>query len=71
MYKIQVTYFCTTNQYKPVAAIVQVPSLMTFKKNEQYWVNRAKLQIMAKRRWTSEDMEKFGYTEYKVMTVKG
>jgi hypothetical protein len=65
MVKIQVTYFDTTGKYKPVASVIEVPSTYSFYKKREYWVNRAKSIIKAKRYWTDDDMEKFGYTEYK------
>jgi hypothetical protein len=65
MVKIQITYFDTTGKYKPVASVIEVPSTYSFYKKREYWVNRAKSIIKAKRYWTDDDMEKFGYTEYK------
>lgn len=65
MVKIQVTYFDTTGKYKPVASVIEVPSTYSFYKKREYWVNRAKSMIKAKRYWTDDDMQKFGYTEYK------
>ncbi len=68
--KIQVTFFCETNKYKPVSTIIEVPSSYHFVKNKAYWIGRAKTSIMAKRYWTSADMEKFGYTIHKERIVK-
>ena len=65
MVKIQITYFDTTGKYKPVASVIEVPSTYSFYKKREYWVNRAKSIIKAKRYWTDDDMKKFGYTEYK------
>ncbi len=65
MVKIQVTYFDTTGKYKPVASVIEVPSTYSFIKRKEYWINRAKSMIKAKRYWTDDDMQKFGYTEYK------
>lgn len=65
MVKIQITYFDTTGKYKPVASVIEVPNTYSFYKKREYWVNRAKSIIKAKRYWTDDDMEKFGYTEYK------
>lgn len=65
MVKIQITYFCTTGQYKPVSTVIEVPSTYNFYKRKNYWYERAKLNIRAKRYWSNEDMEKFGYTEVK------
>lgn len=67
--KIQVTYFCTTNQFKPVSAIIEVPSGYDFHKRKNYWISRARAQIMAKRHWTDDDMEKFNYTEVKTRII--
>lgn len=65
MVKIQVTYFDPNGKYKPVASIIEVPSTYSFCKNKEYWVSRARQLIRNKRYWTEEDMQKFGYTEYK------
>lgn len=65
MMKIQVTYFCTTGQYKPVATVIEVPSSYDFYKRKNYWLNRAKTLIKNKRYWTEDDMRKYGYTEVK------
>lgn len=67
--KIQVTYFCATNKFKPVSAIVEVPSSYDFYKRKQYWISRARAQIMAKRHWTNEDMQKFDYTKVKTRII--
>lgn len=68
--KLQVTFFCNNGKYKPVAAIVQPPSSYHYIKNKDYWIHRAKLIVKAKRHWTDEDMEKYGYTDHKVMIIK-
>lgn len=65
MVKIQVTYFDPNGRYKPVASVIEVPSTYAFCKNKEYWVSRARQLIRNKRYWTEEDMQKFGYTEYK------
>ena len=65
MIQVQITYFCTTGQYKPISTVVRVPSTYDLYKRKEYWYERAKKNIMAKRYWTNEDMEKFGYTEVK------
>lgn len=65
MVKIQVTYFDPNGKYKPVASVIEVPSTYSFCKNKEYWVSRARQLIRNKRYWTEEDMQKFGYTEYK------
>lgn len=63
--KIQVTYFCESGKYKPVSAVVEVPSTYSFYKNKSYWTQRAKAQIKSKRYWSDMDMLNFGYTEVK------
>lgn len=63
MIKVQVTYFCTNGKYKPISTVISVPSTFDLYKRKQYWYERAKRNIMAKRYWTNEDMEKYGYTE--------
>ena len=65
MVKIQVTYFDPNGKYKPVASVIEVPNTYSFCKNKEYWVSRARQLIRYKRYWTEEDMQKFGYTEYK------
>lgn len=65
MLKVQVTYFCTNGKYKPVASVIEVPSSYDFYKRKEYWLNRAKTLIKNKRYWTEEEMQNFGYTEYK------
>jgi hypothetical protein len=69
MVKVQVTYFDTTGKYKPVASIIEVPSTYDFYKRKNYWLARAKTLIKNKRYWTEEDMQKFGYTEYKARFI--
>lgn len=68
--KIQVTYFDTNGRYKPVASIIEPPSSYHFTKNKEYWLQRARILIRAKRNWTEKEMEKFGYTDYKCRIVK-
>jgi hypothetical protein len=63
--KIQVTYFCESGKYKPVATVIEVPSTYSFHKNKAYWIARAKKNIQAKRYWSDMDMLNFGYTEVK------
>ena len=63
MLKVQITYFCTNGKYKPVSAVVNVPSTYDLYKRKQYWYDRAKAVIKSKRYWTDKDMENFGYTE--------
>jgi hypothetical protein len=65
MIQVQITYFCTTGKYKPVSAVVRVPSTYDLYKRKEHWYGRAKAIIKAQRYWSDEDMEKFGYTEVK------
>lgn len=69
MVKVQVTYFCTNGKYKPISTVIDVPSTYSLFKNKEYWYNRAKTNIKAKRYWTDEDMKKYGYTEVKARVL--
>jgi len=68
--KIQVTYFCETNKYMPISTTIEVPSSYHFIKNREYWRQRALLRILAKRYWTIDDLQKFGYTICKERVLK-
>lgn len=66
---IQVTYFNEGNHYKPVSTTIEVPSTYSFYKMKAYYLHRAKQNICAARYWTFEDMEKYGYINFKVRIV--
>ena len=69
--KIQVTFFCDTNKYKPIATVIEVPSFHNYMQRKAYWLERAKASIRAKRYWSAEEMESFGYTVHKERILKG
>lgn len=64
--KIQVTFDCESGKYKPVSTLIEVPSTYAFYRKKEYWISRAKERIKAQRYWTDKDMEKFGYTSYRM-----
>ena len=68
--KIQVTYYCTTGKYKPISTTVDVPNTHQFMLKKDYYIQRAKLRIMAKRYWSEKNMSNYGYTEYKTRIYK-
>ena len=72
--KYQVTLYCTTGAYKPVACIVnnQQDSDADLSMDKQ---ERKKMQkigvkkICEKRYWQLSDLTRYGYTRYKIMAV--
>ena len=68
--KIQVTFFCDNGKYKPVVAVVNIPSSYDFYKRKKYWIARARKLVESKRYWSDEDMENFGYTITKAKICK-
>jgi len=72
--KYQVTLFCTTGAYKPVACIVNNEQAddtdLSHDKTERKKIQRAGVvKICQKRYWSLKDLTKFGYTKYKIRTA--
>jgi hypothetical protein len=63
---LQVTLFDVTGKYRPVSTLVKVESVAWFKEHSKEVKEQAIKQICLKRRWTGEDLIKFGYTQLKV-----
>ena len=72
--KYQVTLFCTTGAYKPVACIVnneQVDNTdLSMDKQERKKMQKIGVKkICEKRYWQLSDLTRYGYTRYKIMAV--
>ena len=72
--KYQVTLFCTTGAYKPVACIVnntQTEDIdLSMDKQERKKIQRAGVKkICEKRYWQLTDLVRYGYTKYKIRAV--
>ncbi len=72
--KYQVTLFCTTGAYRPVACIVNNEQAddadLSQDKTERKKIQRAGVvKICQKRYWSLQDLAKFGYTKYKIRTA--
>ena len=72
--KYQVTLFCTTGAYRPVACIVNNEQAdgadLSQDKTERKKIQRAGVvKICQKRYWSLQDLTKFGYTKYKIRTA--
>lgn len=62
--KIQFTLFCTNGKYRPIATIIDVPTVEELENKEhfEYWKKRALNRIAAARYKTGADLMKSGYT---------
>lgn len=72
--KYQVTLFCTTGKYKPVACIVnnEQPDNLdwTLDKDKRKELQRkGVIKIAQKRYWTQSDLKKYNYTKCKMRAV--
>ena len=65
MLNYQVTLTSTTGQYKAVSAIVKAEKITT-KEEKQKVINKGIVKIAQQRRWTNQDLKKFGYTKVKI-----
>lgn len=69
--KYQVTLFCSTGEYKPVACIVNhiqaVDVDLSLDKIERNKIQReGVIKICQKRLWDLKDLKKYSYTKYKI-----
>lgn len=72
--KYQVTLFCTTGAYKPVACIINNEQaedidLSTDKQERKKMQKAGVIKICQKRLWTLSDLARYGYTRYKIRAV--
>ena len=72
--KYQVTLFCTTGAYRPVACIVNNEQAdntdLSMDKIERKKMQKAGVKkICEKRYWQLSDLSKYGYTRYKIRAV--
>ena len=65
MLNYQVTLTSTTGQYKAVSTIVKAEKITT-KEEKQKVINKGIVKIAQQRRWTNQDLKKFGYTKVKI-----
>ena len=65
MLNYQVTLTSTTGQYKAVSTIVKAEKITT-KEDKQGVINKGIIKIAQQRRWTNQDLKKFGYTKVKI-----
>lgn len=73
--KYQVTLFSTTGAYKPVACIVNNQqdndADLSMDRQERKKIQKAGvIKICQKRYWTLSDLNKYGYTKYKMKVVE-
>ena len=72
--KYQVTLFCTTGAYRPVACIVNNEQakdvdLSNDKQERKKMQKAGVVKICQKRYWSLADLTKYGYTKYKIRAV--
>ena len=72
--KYQVTLFCTTGAYKPVACIVSNEQAedvdLSMDKQERKKMQKIGVKkICQKRYWQLSDLTKYGYTKYKIRAI--
>jgi hypothetical protein len=72
--KYQVTLYCTTGAYRPVACIVNNQQAddtdLSMDKQERKKIQKqGVIKICQKRYWTVADLAKYGYTKYKMRAV--
>ncbi len=72
--KYQVTLFCTTGAYKPVACIInneqtEDTDLSTDKEIRKKMQKMGVKKICEKRLWQLSDLARYGYTRYKIRAV--
>ena len=65
MLNYQVTLVSTTGLYKAVSTIVKAEKIAT-KEDKQGVINKGIVKIAQQRRWTNQDLKKFGYTKVKI-----
>lgn len=66
MFKLQVTMM-SNKGFRPVSALVDVPSVKEFKANPKKYRDEGVLKICAKRKWRWQDVQQYGYdSEIKV-----
>lgn len=75
IYKYQVTLFCTTGQYRPVASIVKVEqntsedlSLTNTEERKQI-IKQGITNICIKRNWRSDKIKEYSYLKVKIRRV--
>lgn len=64
----QVTLFCADGKYKPVSALVKMPSKVDLKdeKIKKEIQTKGIQKICIKRLWSNVDLKKYGYTRIKI-----
>ena len=72
--KYQVTLFCPSGEYKPVAAIVNYPQNtdedLSLDKYIRIKIQRCGIiKICQKRLWSTADLKKYNFTRYKIKAV--
>lgn len=72
--KYQVTLFCPTGEYKPVAAIVNYPQDsnidLSLDKTARIEIQKCGIiKICQKRLWSIADLKKYNFTKYKIRAV--
>lgn len=72
--KYQVTLFCPSGEYKPVACIVNYEQagaldLSHDKASRKELQKLGVVKICQKRYWTTKDLKKYNYTRYKIRAV--
>lgn len=65
MIQIQMTLFSTTGKYKPISTIMDVNSVRDFNQNRSSYKRKALERICARRYWGTDDLNRYGYTDWK------
>ncbi len=66
MITLQYTLFDKQGRYKPVSTLVLVQSVQYYNEHKREIKQKALTKICVKRRWTKEDLLRFGYTTSKI-----
>lgn len=75
VYKYQVTLFCTTGQYRPVASIVKVnqdtPEDLSLTNTEERKkiIKQGITNICIKRNWRSDKIKEYSYLKGKIRKI--
>jgi len=67
--KYQVTLFCASGKYKPVASIIDVDHIET-REQKLAAIRKGTEKICIKRLWSSAELKKYGYTKAKIRRVE-
>lgn len=66
MVTLQYTLFDKQGRYKPVSTLINVESVQYYNDHKREVKQKALTKICIKRRWTKDDLLRFGYTTSKI-----